>query len=173
MPTTVVAAHDGELVLWVASGTHCVYPIANDPDRRVRHPDRWDRQERRWHGTGVLHRIRHGDAHSLMHFWREDGSFAGWYVNLQDPLRPARLGFDTADHALDVWIAADGTWHWKDEDQLEQAVELELFSPEQADAIRAEGERVLSEWPFPTGWEDWRPDPSWPVPPLPAGWDEL
>ena len=28
-----------------------------------------------------------------------------------------------------------------------------------------------AEWPFPTGWEDWRPDPAWPVPQLPAGWD--
>ena len=37
-------------------------------------------------------------------------------------------------------------------------------------AIRAEGERVLAEWPFPTGWEDWRPDPSWPVPELSAAW---
>ena len=26
-----------------------------------------------------------------------------------------------------------------------------------AAAFRAEGERVLAEWPFPTGWEDWRP----------------
>lgn len=25
-------------------------------------------------------------------------------------------------------------------------------------------------WPFPTGWEDWRPDPSWPVLLLPTGW---
>ena len=30
--------------------------------------------------------------------------------------------------------------------------------------VRAEAARVLEEWPFPTGWEDWRPDPSWPVP---------
>jgi hypothetical protein len=28
-------------------------------------------------------------------------AFSGWYVNLQDPLRPAPLGFDTRDHLLD------------------------------------------------------------------------
>ena len=35
------------------------------------------------------------------------------------------------------------------------------------------GGRVLEEWPFPTGWEDWRPDPSWPIPQLPDGWDRV
>jgi hypothetical protein len=29
---------------------------------------------------------------------------------------------------------------------------------------------LITEWPFPTGWEDWRPDPAWPVPELAAGW---
>ena len=38
------------------------------------------------------------------------------------------------------------------------------------DAIRAEGERVIAEWPFPTGWEAWRPDPAWPTPVLPTDW---
>lgn len=45
------------------------------------------------------------------------------------------------------------------------------FSPEQAEAFRAEGERVIAEWPFPTGWEEWRPEDSWPVPSLPDGWE--
>jgi hypothetical protein len=59
----------------------------------------------------------------------------------------------------------------KDEDELAEQVELGCFTAEEAAAARAEGERVLAEWPFPTGWEDWRPDPSWPVPELPVVWD--
>jgi hypothetical protein len=47
---------------------------------------------------------------------------------------------------------------------------LGFFSTEQAAAFRAEGERVIAEWPFPTGWEDWRADPSWPVPSVPGRW---
>ena len=50
----------------------------------------------------------------------------------------------------------DGTYRWKDEDELEQAAALGIVD---AAAVRAEGQRVLEEWPFPTGWEDWRPDP--------------
>jgi len=53
---------------------------------------------------------------------------------------------------------------------LKQFVELGLLSVEEAADVRAEGERVLAEWPFPTGWEDWRADPAWPVAQLPADW---
>jgi len=49
-------------------------------------------------------------------------------------------------------------------------------TPELAGEIRAEGERVarlIERWepPFSDGWEDWRPDPAWPLPVLPPGWD--
>ena len=30
------------------------------------------------------------------------------------------------------------------------------FTSQDVTAIRAEGERVLAEWPFPTGWEEWQ-----------------
>jgi uncharacterized protein len=85
--------------------------------------------------------------------------------------RPCRFGFDTEDHALDIWIETDGSWQWKDEHELEVGVEVGFFSPEQAAAFRAEGERVIAEWPFPTGWEHWRADPSWPIPSVPAEWE--
>ena len=55
---------------------------------------------------------------------------------------------------------------------LEQRVREGRFAASEAVAIRAEGERVLAEWPFPTGWEDWRPNQEWTVPELPAGWPE-
>nr|MBA2475753.1 DUF402 domain-containing protein [Actinomycetota bacterium] len=59
---------------------------------------------------------------------------------------------------------------WKDEDELDEAASLGLLD---AAAVRAEAERVLADPPWPTGWEQWRPDPSWPAPRLPAGWDEV
>jgi hypothetical protein len=42
-----------------------------------------------------------------------------------------------------------------------------------AAAARADAARLVEEWPFPTGWEDWRPDPGWEPPTLPAGWDKV
>ena len=89
-------------------------------------------------------------------------------MNFERPLRRSPVGFDTFDEKLDLIVAPDGTHRWKDEDELEQAAALGLLDEE---AVRAEARRVLEEWPFPTGWEDWRPDPAWPLPVLPEGWD--
>jgi hypothetical protein len=100
-----------------------------------------------------------------------------WYVNLQDPLKRTRLGFDTVDHALDVVVELDGSsWEWKDEDELAGAVRNGLFSAEEAADYRRWGERAVDRIlarvpPFDRGWEDWRPDPAWQTRDLPEGWD--
>jgi hypothetical protein len=172
--TRVISTEDGP-VLWLAPGTTVIWPaIAGrrvheyPPEERYALP--WDDVvEAPWRGDGVLILGRPGRAHSLWLFWEND-RFAGWYVQLEDPWRPFRFGFDTADHALDIWVGSDGSWQWKDEDELEVAAELGYFTPQQAASIRAEGERVLAEWPFPTGWEDWQADATWPLPVVPREW---
>ena len=111
---------------------------------------------------------RPGRAHSIYLFWGDDGELDEWYVNFEQPLRRSAVGFDTFDEKLDLLVRPDGKYRWKDEDELEQAGALGLLDP---DEVRAEAERVLREWPFPTGWEGWQPDPAWPVPQLPRGWD--
>ena len=113
---------------------------------------------------------RRGRHHSIYVFWDEDGVFSHWYVNFEQPLRRTQLGFDTFDEKLDLIVRPDGSYRWKDEDELEQAAAAGLLD---AVAVRAEAARVLEEWPFPVGWEDWRPDPAWPVPQLPYGWDRV
>jgi hypothetical protein len=122
--------------------------------------------------THCLRTTRFGAAHSVDHYWdAATGEFLCWYVNLQEPLRPSPVGFDTRDQALDVVIEPDGTWSWKDEDHLAAAVERKHFMPREAAAVRAEAERVIEAWPFPTGWEAWRPDLGWAPMRLPARWD--
>ena len=78
-------------------------------------------------------------------------------MNLQLPITEHEGFVDSMDQALDVVVDPDGTWQWKDEDDLEECVALGIFTPEQAAAVRAEGERVIAARPWPTGWEDWRP----------------
>ena len=113
---------------------------------------------------------RPGRAHSIYVFWNEDGTVGHWYVNFERPLRRTPIGLDTFDEKLDLIVRPDGSYEWKDEDELEQAAALGLLD---AAAVRAEAQRVLEEWPFPTGWEDWEPNPSWPNPQLPEGWDRV
>ena len=167
-PTRFVA-DDGETIATrLPPGTHCVYPDSFDEEGRVKPLERWGTRPHLWFGNGILRLKRRGAAHSIVLFRHDDCAFAGWYVNLDEPLRETARGYDTRDHALDLWIEPDGTVTWKDEDHLEQAAALGILDPA---AVRAEAERVLAAWPFPTGWEDWRPDPAWPTPALPEGWD--
>jgi predicted RNA-binding protein associated with RNAse of E/G family len=114
--------------------------------------------------------------YSVLFLWHEDGTPWQWYVNLQAPLERTLLGFDTVDHALDVLIPPDrSSWSWKDEDELVEAVSLGLFSEGDAAWFRYWGERAVEHLllrlpPFDRDWQLWAPDPSWPLPELPAGW---
>jgi predicted RNA-binding protein associated with RNAse of E/G family len=79
-------------------------------------------------------------------------------VQLQRPIVETPAGIETMDHALDIFVATDGTWQWKDEDDFCEAQALGVLSPGEAAEVRAEGERVIASPPWPTGWESWRPE---------------
>jgi predicted RNA-binding protein associated with RNAse of E/G family len=154
------------IVLFAPAGAATFLPV-DENGRRLRIPsDRWT-LEPAPSSRDSLCVAPAGAAHSIWHYW-EGGRFSHWYVNLEEPLRRTPVGFDTFDHKLDLIVEADGAWRWKDEDELEEAARRGILDPA---PIRAEAGRVLAAWPFPTGWEDWRPDPAWPLPELPSGWD--
>ena len=170
--TTVVRDEPALLALYLAEGTRFAFPDGDWPGGR--HP--WYGRDA-WSGHGVLGLHRPGDAYAVLVFW--DGPerrFAGWYVNFQDPFRRTRLGVDTFDHELDIWIPDGASWRWKDEDLLEASVATGRFTAEEVAEIRAEGERVAADldagrrW-WSDDWRTWEPDPSWPVPELPEGWE--
>jgi hypothetical protein len=100
-------------------------------------------------------------------------SFAGWYVNLEAPLRRHAGGIDTTDHALDLVVAPDRTVQWKDEAEfVARTGHPWYWDAEQAAAIRASAARVaaLAEqraFPFDGSHCGFRPDPAWPMPVLP------
>jgi hypothetical protein len=167
-----VVHEDPDLVaLWLPVGTHMKRPLSDGRPIRGQADREWELYDHVWHTSSQLALIPWGPAHCVHVIWDEGGEFAGWYVNLQEPLRRSPLGYETDDLVLDIRIQPDGSWAWKDEDELEEAVRLGRFTKDEAQAIRAEGERVLEERPWPTGWEDWRPDPGWSLPRLPKGWD--
>ena len=123
-----------------------------------------------WEQTHVLRFERAGARHSIEIYWDTDWSQLGWYVNLQTPVVFNGSCVDTTDQALDVTVKPDGAWAWKDEDELQEAVELGIWTPDEAVEIRAEGERVIAATPWPTGWESWRPPPEWGPLGLPRDW---
>lgn len=147
--------------------------------RLLREPaEHWELVERGWDHGPVLSFAWPGVAHAVLLLSRRDGTPWRWYVQLQDPLRRTPIGFDTVDHVLDAIVELDGTWRWKDEEALEAAVARGDFAPEEAAGFRAEGERAVArilerEPPFDRDWWSWSPDPGWPAPTLPDGWDRV
>ncbi len=138
----------------------------------------WSLRDDRWRFGGTLRLSVPGAPYSIILLRNADGSLFGYYVNLEEPLRQTEIGFDYEDNTLDVIVAPDlSGWSWRDEDELEELVTAGLVSPEKAAAIYAEGKAAIaalqSRKSVFSGWENWRPDPSWPVPVLPMGWDRV
>ena len=177
-PMRVVEDSPGLIALYLATGTRWKRAAGRDGiPRRLPTPG-WVLMDDEWRVTRVLYLVRPGATHAVHAFWNGDGRFTTWYVNLQTPLVRTRLGFDFMDAVLDLVISPDRTtWQWKDEAELQEAVQLDIFSASFAEAVRVEGEAVLrdalaGEGVFGGAWQNWTPDAGWAVPDLPDGWDE-
>jgi predicted RNA-binding protein associated with RNAse of E/G family len=164
---------------WLPRGALWKRPVTLD-GKRLRLPVvPWKLVDTIWARYDVLQIVPAGAAHAVWASWAPDGTFHGWYVNMQEPLRRTAIGFDYFDQALDVVASADRTaWHWKDEDELAEGVARGVWSDEEGRAIREEGERVVArmlanESPFCDGYESFVPAPAWPIPRLHEGWDSL
>ena len=131
------------------------------------HP--WSTSES-WQGLDVVMLHRPDDEYSVWFF----GPFAV-YINLQEPYRRTRLGFDTFDHELDIVIGPDGRWEFKDEDRLPIAVDTGRFTATEVDSIRRTGNAVGDmlnndeAWWDPS-WAQWTPPDDWPATSLPPAW---
>lgn len=183
-PMRVVRDDADSLVGWLAPGTRVLRPVlADGRELRAVPAHEMFRSGRavgrgRWQGTGVLKIAPTGMPWSVWLFWGDGWSFRGWYVNLEDAHLRDATSVVTQDHVLDLWVTPDRSVHWKDEDELEAAVDTRRWSAEDARRFRADArgvEEIVARWrsPFADGWEGWRPDPSWSVPELPGdlAWD--
>ena len=176
-PLRVIEHTADLLVTYMAEGTVVSVPMLTDGRglRDVPLEERWAHPRtsllRPWTGTELIQLFPRGRAHSIWVVRTAEQELVGWYVNLEEVHELGGQTITTSDHVLDIWAPADtGEPQWKDEDELEAATRAGRLTPEQASAIRAEGERVWSEHPWPTGWEDWQAPAEWKTPKLPAGW---
>lgn len=129
-----------------------------------------------WHSTDVVKIMEKAANHAVWARWAAGGrDFLGWYVDLQDPLYPVPGGLVTWDRSLDIVVAPDLSWRWKDEDHFARIQELGWISPTRASAVREEGERVIERIerrtrPFDEPWPLWRPKPTWSPLEVPGNW---
>jgi len=176
MPVTVVEDREDLIAHYLAAGTRYLRRDAVDgtPPPRVIPPEQVGTVEthftvQEWRGTHRLILARPGQAHAVFMKWRAPSwAFIEWYVNMQAPLVRTERGFTTEDLYLDIRVAPDRTWTWKDADELELAVGLGRLTRSEADEIWREGERVIRDieagaFPFDDSLLDWRPDPGWTI----------
>lgn len=178
-PVYVVQDTHELLALYWPVGTPTRSPIRR-PTVRDELDNRIELENRNWTDNDVLSLTPHGAAYALYVMWEASTrKMRCWYVNLQEPLRQTRIGFDTMDHMLDIVISPDRTkWRWKDEDEFSEAEAIGVYSHAKVSSIRAEGERVIAIMhanasPFCDGWEDWTPPAEWTIPKFPDGWEGL
>ncbi|WP_433089883.1 DUF402 domain-containing protein [Dactylosporangium sp. CA-052675] len=188
-PARVVSDDERGLLLWIARHTPVVNEVSGDGYgmRTMPFADYVTRgtslKQGTWNGPGVLKLHRPGDpAHSVWWFRNDADEFTGWYVNLERPAirwsdAGAASGVDVTDEDLDIIVAPDRTWEWKDEEEfLERLALPEHYWVEDEAAVREEGLRVVKEieaggFPFDGTWTDFMPPPEWELPGLEAGWD--
>lgn len=176
-PMTVVRDSDELVALYLAPGSACRAMGADKHSwNELLLAGEWDLLDAEWRHSRVLMLARPNRWSSIWGFFSPNGGEAlAWYVNLEEPMRRSGAGFDTRDLQLDLVVMPDHTWAWKDEREFDEMRELGLIDGEEARAVREEGEAVIAEvergdawW---LEWKDWAPDPSWPIPVLPEGWD--
>jgi hypothetical protein len=181
----VAADDEYGLRLWLPAGSPYWRLVAADGAETIRegpatepHGARLVRQT--WTGSDVLIWMPDNQPYSVRWLW-EDGIFAGWHANLEEPyVRWADrgcAGVDTADQTLRVVVRPDRTWRRRDEDEFHALIGHPMYwSQAEAAQIRATADRLCKlaearQLPFDGTWCGFRPDASWTVPALPAGYD--
>jgi hypothetical protein len=148
-----VVGDDGAVLATVqVDGT----PMAFAP-HPVPHP--WGHLEA-WAGTTVLKLRRSGDWYSVWKFFDASGLLS-WYVNFETPVVRTADGIDVNDLQLDIVIAPDGAWRWKDVQDLAPSLASgrithdELLATLSAAAEVADLLERDDRWWAP--WDDWSP----------------
>ncbi|WP_416954579.1 DUF402 domain-containing protein [Nocardioides sp. T5] len=135
------------------------------PAHPVPHP--WGHLDA-WTGTTVLKLRRTDDWYSVWKFFDHTG-FVSWYVNFETPVVRTADGVDVNDLQLDIVIAPDGDWRWKDVEHLAPSMSAaritadELLATLDAEAEVADLlERDDRWWSV---WDGWSPA-------VGAGWED-
>ncbi|MGC2939066.1 MULTISPECIES: DUF402 domain-containing protein [unclassified Brevibacterium] len=183
-PVTVIADDEKHLAVWLESGTRMLHQVLADGSgiRTADGPARFGAPRaqglKRWQGPGIVAVFQPGADYSVWYFATPSGRRDSFYINLEEPFTRFDRGILTSDHVLDIVVDAQGRYQLKDEDELEFARAAGMFSDEKAARIRSAADSAIEDirawtFPFDSDYPDFRPDPAWPMPELPAAatWD--
>ena len=150
-----VVGDDGVVLATVkADGTPMAFPAHPVP-----HP--WGHLDA-WSGTSVLKLRRSGDWYSVWKFFDGEGAFLHWYVNFETPVVRTVDGVEVNDLQLDIVIAPDGEWRWKDVEHLAPTLASGRITSDELLATLAAAAEVADllerddRWWAP--WDEWSLD---------------
>lgn len=163
LPLTIVEDLPDHTIAFITAGTPISAtrlvdgkPIPRDiPYREIADLPR-SLQKVTWVKTNVLFIWKPEWHWDVRLYWDEDsGEFTGWYMNIQDPVRRVEGGYASTDHFLDIVIAPNRQWHFKDRAELEDAVEIGMYSLAESESIHTWADEALElvrncSWPFNT-----------------------
>jgi len=145
----------------LAPVTVTTYPVGVEKGEVVldmRRTERWELGELTTWGPGILRITAPGAGFDVWAFWHGDRRLSHWYVNVGEPFRRTPTGFDTMDQILDVIVEPDlSCWRWKDDWELDLAVEMGVRTLAEAGAIRETALEVIrgveaGNPPWSTSW---------------------
>lgn len=178
-PCRVVEDRDDLVALFIAAGS----PYKAGPKKTAAEKRRQPRavlppDEYVWRNH-TLRLLLPGRSHSVSLSWGVQGGtrrLLKYFVNMEEPFRRTPVGFDTQDHTLDIEVAPDLTWRWRDEQELANHVAEGFYTAALASAARAEGESAIEairrrEHACVRGWPEWSPPAEWGIAPFVDGWD--
>jgi protein associated with RNAse G/E len=174
-----------ETVVALLPGTECMMP-EGDSDGKKNGKRRWDFKEKQWeierfywHTNRLLALTEPQRYYSTILFWdNESNKFLCYYINFQLPYWRSHCGIDTLDLDLDLIINPDYSYEWKDIDDYQKGIEMEIILPEWVQGIETAKQEIFGrlekrQYPYDGSWLDWIPDPTWSPLRLPEGWDTL
>ncbi|MBK8784490.1 MAG: DUF402 domain-containing protein [Anaerolineales bacterium] len=139
----------------------------------------WTLEKHPWHTNRLLCILEPEKYYSTIYFWNnESNKFLYYYINFQLPFKRTQQSIKTLDLDLDLVINPDFSFEWKDLDDYQKGIETGIILPQWVDEIETAKIEVLGrlerhEYPFDNSWLNWKPNLKWPLPQLPANWEEI
>jgi len=138
----------------------------------------WNQVPFTWQTNRFLILLEPQKYYASIYIWEHASNvFQCYYINFQLPFARSHCGFDTLDLDLDIVVAPDLSWQWKDVDEYERGINDGGILPAWVQSIESAQPEIFEKiekkkYPLDGAWLNWQPNPDWSPPGLPSDWEK-